>query len=697
MPADEILDNEVDFTRPELYINRYLSLLEFNLRVLSQAEDTELPLLERLKFLLIFSGNMDEFFEIRLAGLQRDILFNQARPEADGMHPSDVLKIIGERCHQAIDRQYNLLNNEMFPALAAENIHFLSREQWNPDQVQWIKTYFRQQVAPVLTPIGLDLAHPFPKLVNKSLNFLVALEGKDAFGRQLGLAVVPAPKSLPRFVALPNELCQDGAENYIFLSSIIHYHASSLFPGMKSSGCYQFRITRNSDLFLDEEKVEDLSAALKGELFARGYGEEVRLEIAENMPDHMKDFLLGKFGLKETQLYRVRGPVNLSRMMSLLDIDRPNLKFTPFKPRLPAPVKRKDNTFEAISQQDILLNHPYESFAPVVNFLRQAAQDPDVVAIKQTLYRSGSKSEIMDLLMEAARNGKEVTVIVELRARFDEASNIEIASRLQEAGVIVVYGIVGYKTHSKMILVVRREGQKLKRYVHLGTGNYHAGNARLYSDYSLITAQDGVTEDVHKIFQELTGMGRAAKLREIHHAPFTLHPKLLGLIERERDNAIAGKPAKVFLKTNSLTEPKIIQALYQASQAGVEVRLIVRGMCCLRPGIKGVSENIEVRSIVGRFLEHTRVYYFHNRDNAEIFCSSADLMERNLFRRVETCFPILDPKLKKRVLKEGLEVFFEDNVQAWILQSDGSYIKVERKEGDEPYLAQDILLEALSK
>ncbi|MBV1920397.1 MAG: polyphosphate kinase 1, partial [Pseudomonadales bacterium] len=515
--------------------------------------------------------------------------------------------------------------------------------------------------------------------------------------RQLGLAVVPAPRSLPRFVALPDELCPEGGENYVFLSSIIHYHASSLFPGMKSSGCYQFRITRNSDLFLDEDKVEDLSAALKGELFSRGYGEEVRLEVADNMPDHMKEFLLGKFGLSQTQLYRVKGPVNLSRMMSLLDIDRPNLKFTPFKPRLPTPVKRKDNVFEAIAAQDVLINHPYESFAPVVNFLRQAAQDPGVVAIKQTLYRSGAKSEIMDSLIDAARNGKEVTVVVELRARFDEASNIEIANRLQEAGAIVVYGIVGYKTHSKMILVVRREGHKLKRYVHLGTGNYHAGNARLYSDYSLLTAQDGITEDVHKIFQELTGMGRAAKLREIHHAPFTLHPKFIYLIERERTHALAGKPAKIYLKANSLTDEQIIKALYEASQAGVEIKLVIRGMCCLRPGIPGVSENIEVRSVVGRFLEHSRVYYFHNNENSELFCASADLMERNLFRRVETCFPILDEKLKKRALKEGLEVFLEDNTQSWILQSDGSYEKTVREEDEEPYHAQDILLEALTK
>lgn len=695
--TSESLEESMDLDNPEFFINRYLSLLEFNLRVLAQADDQSLPLLERFKFLLIFSSNMDEFFEIRLAGLQRDVAYNQARPEADGIHPTEVLKIISERCHEAIERQYKILNEDLLPALEKENIHFLARDQWTADQVRWIKHYFRNQVAPVLTPIGLDLAHPFPRLVNKSLNFLVSLEGKDAFGRQLGLAVLPAPKSLPRFIRLPDDICNGPGEHYVFLSSVIHYHASSLFPGMKATGCYQFRLTRNSDLFLDEEKVDDLSDALKGELFSRRYGEEVRLEVADNMPEDMVNFLLKKFGLTERELFRVNGPVNLTRMMSVIDIERPDLRFTAFKPSLPAPVKRPDNIFSVLQTQDVLLLHPYESFQPVVSFLRQAAKDPNVVAIKQTLYRTGKESEILDTLVEAARNGKEVTAVVELRARFDEASNIEIANRLQEAGAVVVYGIVNYKTHSKMMMVVRREKEGLRRYIHLGTGNYHAGNARLYSDYSLLTANEEVAEDVHKIFQELTGMGRAARLKHLYHSPFTLHSELIRLIEQERENALAGKPAKIRMKCNSLTEKEVIKALYRASQAGVDIKLIVRGMCCLRPGIPGVSENIEVRSIVGRFLEHTRVYHFHNNNRPKTYCSSADLMERNLIRRVEVCFPIIEKTLNRRVQKEGLDIYLKDNCQAWVLNNDGSYTKLTPAEDEERISAQEFLMDTLGK
>ncbi|MCG8315666.1 MAG: polyphosphate kinase 1 [Pseudomonadales bacterium] len=690
-------DNSIDLENPEFYLNRYLSLLEFNLRVLAQAEDTDLPLLERFKFLIIFSSNMDEFFEIRLAGLQKDVAYNQARPEADGIHPTEVLKIISERCHAAIERQYKILNDDLLPALAKENIHFLARDQWNAQQVQWIKHYFRQQVAPVLTPIGLDLAHPFPRLVNKSLNFLVSLEGKDAFGRQLGLAVLPAPKSLPRFIRLPEDICDSPGDQFVFLSSVIHYHASSLFPGMKATGCYQFRLTRNSDLFLDEEKVDDLSDALKGELFSRRYGEEVRLEVADNMPDDMVNFLLKKFGLTDKELYKVNGPVNLIRMMSLIDIERPDLKFTAFKPNLPSPVKRTDNIFDVLHTQDVLLLHPYESFQPVIGMLRQAAKDPNVVAIKQTLYRTGKKSEILDTLVEAARNGKEVTAVVELRARFDEESNIEIANRLQEAGAVVVYGIVNYKTHSKMMMIVRREGEGLRRYIHLGTGNYHAGNARLYSDYSLLTANEEVAEDVHKIFQELTGMGRAARLKQLYHSPFTLHTELIRLIDQESENAANGLPAGIIMKCNSLTEKQVIQALYRASQAGVTINLVVRGMCSLRPNIPGVSENIQVRSIIGRFLEHTRVYHFHNNGDPKTYCSSADLMERNLIRRVETCFPIIEKSLLRRVEKEGLDIYLQDNCQAWTLNNDGSYSKVSPAEGEERISAQEYLMEKLGK
>ncbi|MEE2733087.1 MAG: polyphosphate kinase 1 [Pseudomonadota bacterium] len=691
----EALTPQIDLADSAYYTNRYISLLEFNLRVLAQAEDVTLPLMERLKFLLIFSSNMDEFFEVRLAGLQRDIAFNQARPEADGMHPKDVLRVISDKCHAAIERQYKLLNEDLLPLLAQENIHFIARDSWTAPQVQWIKHYFRQQVAPVLTPIGLDLAHPFPRLVNKSLNFLVTLEGNDAFGRKLGMAVVPAPKSLPRIIRLPDDVCESG-DNFIFLSSIIHYHAGYLFPGMKSTGCYQFRLTRNSDLFLDEEKVEDLSTALRGELYSRRYGEEVRLEVADNMPEELIEFLLNKFGLDQTQLYRVNGPVNLTRMMSVLDVAKPQHEFPSFKPKLPGDLQRSDRMFAAITSGDILLNHPYQSFQPVIYFLKQAARDPDVVAIKQTLYRTGTNSEILDLLVEAARNGKEVTAVVELRARFDEESNLEIAARLQEAGVVVVYGIVGHKTHAKMMLVVRREGSKLKRYVHLGTGNYHAGNARLYSDYSLLTCNEELAEDVHKIFQELTGMGRPAKLRHLYHSPFTLQQELLiQHIQQERDNALNGLPAKIIFKCNSLTDKEIIEELYRASQAGVEIRLIVRGICCLLPGIPGVSENIEVRSIVGRFLEHTRVYYFHRNGDYAIYLASADLMERNLYRRVEISFPIIDEKLRARAYKEGLEIYLKDNCQAWIMNPDGTYTRQQPQEGEERLSAQAYLVEKL--
>ena len=691
----EALEPQIDLGDSAYYTNRHISLLEFNLRVLAQSEDATLPLMERLKFLLIFSSNMDEFFEVRLAGLQRDIAFNQARPEADGMHPKDVLRIISDKCHEAIERQYKLLNDDLLPLLAQENIHFIARDSWTAPQVQWIKHYFRQQVAPVLTPIGLDLAHPFPRLVNKSLNFLVTLEGNDAFGRKLGMAVVPAPKSLPRIIRLPDDVCESG-DNFIFLSSIIHYHAGYLFPGMKSTGCYQFRLTRNSDLFLDEEKVEDLSTALRGELYSRRYGEEVRLEVADNMPEELIEFLLNKFGLDQTQLFKVSGPVNLTRMMSVLDAAKPIHEFPPFKPKLPGDLQRSDRMFAAITSGDILLNHPYQSFQPVIYFLKQAARDPDVVAIKQTLYRTGTNSEILDLLVEAARNGKEVTAVVELRARFDEESNLEIAARLQEAGVVVVYGIVGHKTHAKMMLVVRREGAKLKRYVHLGTGNYHAGNARLYSDYSLLTCNEELAEDVHKIFQELTGMGRPAKLRHLYHSPFTLQQELLVQhIQQERDNALNGLPAKIIFKCNSLTDKAVIEELYRASQAGVEIKLIVRGICCLRPGIPGVSDNIEVRSIVGRFLEHTRVYYFHRNGEYAIYLASADLMERNLYRRVEISFPIIDEKLRARTYKEGLEIYLKDNCQAWIMNSDGTYTRLQPAEGEERISAQAYLIEKL--
>jgi len=674
-----------------LYLNRELSLLDFHLRVLEQAVDPLHPVIERLVFLLIFSRNMDEFFEVRVAGLMQQLSFSDESTTPDGMRPSEVIAKIAETAHAAIDRQYRILNEDVLPALAEANIRFLRREELTPEQAVWVHEYFREQVLPVLTPISLDPAHPFPRLVNKSLNFIVTLEGKDAFGRDIKYAIVPAPRSLPRVVRLPDHLT-GGYEHHVMLSAIIHEHVSELFPGMSATGCHQFRVTRNADLEIDEE-AEDVAKALKGGLSSRRFGRAVRLEVTQHCPEPIVEYLLRRFGLNHTQLYRVNGPVNLARLLS--NFNRPKMRYRPFTPSLPSALNNPEGIFAAIKKQDILLHHPFESFAPVISFLREAASDPQVLAIKQTLYRSGADSDIVHILADAARQGKEVTAIIELRARFDEESNMEVANILQEAGAVVVYGIVGYKTHAKMILVVRREGDKLTRYVHLGTGNYHAGNARMYTDYGLLSANPHLSEDVHKIFQELTGMGKAAKLQKLLHAPFTLHPQLITYIEQEIEFAKAGKGGHVIVKVNALTERQLIDALYHASQAGVKVELIIRSMCCLRPGVKGLSENITVRSIVGRFLEHTRVYYFGNGGEPKVFCASADWMDRNLFSRVEVCFPIDNGHLRRRIIQQGLQNYLEDNQQAWALGSNGEWSRVIPKEGEAPHMAQAILLEKL--
>jgi polyphosphate kinase len=684
--------NSSDFNNPDYYLNRELSLLQFNLRVLEQAMDENHPLMERLNFLLIFSSNMDEFFEIRVAGLKNKLETHTGQPGPDGMLPDELLKAISAITHEAVDRQYRILNDVLLPALREEGVDFLRREDWTEAQIEWVKKYFREQIYPVLTPIALDPSHPFPRLVNKSLNFIVPLDGKDAFGRSTGLAIVPAPRSLPRLIRIPDEISEGGDDNFVFLSSMIHAHVSDLFPGMKATGCYQFRVTRNADMEVDEE-VEDLASALKGQLLSRRYGDEVRLEVADNCPGHLMHYLLEQFELTEEDLYEVNGPVNLARMFT--SVNRPRLHYPPFTPKLAPAVKKNETIFDAIDQGDILLHHPYESFQPVINLLAEAARDPKVLAIKQTLYRTGTKSEILDHLETAARNGKEVTAIVELRARFDEESNIEGARRLQEAGAIVVYGVVGYKTHAKMLLVVRRDGDGIKRYVHLGTGNYHTKTTKLYTDYGLMTCEKSMGQDVHKIFQELTGMGKAARLKQLKHSPFTLHPSVIEWIEFETEQALAGKPARIIAKFNSLTEENIMQALYRASQAGVEIDLIVRGICCLKPGIPGLSENIRVRSIIGRFLEHTRIYHFHHGGDDLVYCSSADWMDRNLFNRVETCFPVNDPVLKAQILEQGLHIYLRDNTRAWELQSDGRYQRAQPQEGEASFIAQQSLLDTL--
>lgn len=685
-------DNETTtLDNPDYYINRELSNLQFNQRVLAQAVDEKHPLLERLKYLLISASNMDEFFEIRVAGLMQRIRFEREMIGPDGMQTSTVLAKISETVHTLVDEQYRILNDVIIPALEAESIRFLKRSQWTASQEQWVENYVEAEVLPLLSPIGLDPAHPFPRLVNKSLNFIVSLEGKDAFGRDLGLALIPAPRSLPRLVALPPELGREG-HDFIFLSSMIHAHAGKLFPGMKVNGCYQFRITRNADLDVDVEGVADLARTLKGELHSRRFGTAVRLEVADNCPTELTDILLRETELDESHLYRVNGPVNLKRLMRLPSIlGRPDLLFPPFTPTIPKGLSRKDNIFDALAKKSYLLLHPYESFSPVVQLLRQAAKDPAVAAIKQTLYRTGNESSVVHALLEAARNGKEVTVVVELRARFDEEENLELASRLQEAGAVVVYGVVDYKTHAKMILIVRREQGELKRYCHLGTGNYHSGNARLYTDYSYLSADPELCEDVHKVFQQLTGMGKTERMSKIFHAPFTLKRQLLKLIDGEIKACNDGLQGHIILKCNGLTEPKVIQALYKASQAGVKVDLIIRGMCALRTGIPGVSDNIRVFSIIGRFLEHTRTYYFANA-STKTYCASADLMERNLNRRVETCFPIDENAMAERVYNE-LMLYINDGEQRWELQSDGSYI---RQTNNEQPAAQTELMNRLS-
>jgi len=673
----------------ETYLNRELSLLEFHKRVLAQAKDVEHPLLERLNFLIIFSRNLDEFFEIRVASLLQQINMSTQVTGPDGMPLAEVLQQISKVVHEAVEEQYKILNYTILPQLQGHGVHYIQHADILEKHKAWIKDYFYSEVQPVVTPISLDPAHPFPRLANKSLNFIVTLEGKDAFGREIDLAIVPAPRSLPRLVKLPHHV-SGSAEHYILLSAIIQEHISDLFPGMKATGCYQFRVTRNADLTVSED-VEDLAVALKGELSARRFGRAVRLEVNKNCPDHIADYLLEQFELEKEHLYFVDGPVNLARFISNFDL--PELRFKPYLQKIPKALYSKKPIFDVLKAGDVLLHHPFDSFAPVIKLLRDAAYDPNVLAIKQTLYRSGADSEIVKILAEAARNGKEVTAVIELRARFDEESNIEVANVLQEAGAVVVYGIVGYKTHAKMILVVRREQDKIKRYVHLGTGNYHATNAKIYTDYGLLTGDDEICEDVHKVFQELTGMGKMAKLKKLFHAPFTLHAQLIDLIQQEIENSKAGKKAHIMIKVNALTEAQLIHALYKASQAGVQVDLIIRSICCLRPQVKGLSENIRVRSIVGRYLEHTRVYYFYNDGDAKLYCASADWMGRNLFSRIETCFPIEDKKLKKLIIEDGLNNYLKDNRRAWELQADGIWTQCQPRPNQAVHIAQRYLMD----
>ncbi len=678
------------------YLNRELGLLAFNRRVLAQAQDERVPLLERLRFLCIVSSNLDEFFEIRVSGLKEQIRARSPIVTTDGKTAQDAFRQVSAEARAMVHEQYQHLNEVILPALAEQGIRFLRRSTWNEAQREWIRDYFQREMVPVLTPIGLDPSHPFPLVLNKSLNFAVELEGKDAFGRSSNAAIVQAPRVLPRVIHLPEELA-DCEYGFVFLSSILHEFVGELFTGMTVLGCYQFRATRNSDLFVDEEEVTNLRTKLQGELPQRHFGNAVRLEVADNCSPAMTEFLLEQFGLGQADLYRVNGPVNLVRLMQVPDwVDRPDMKFQPFVPGMAKGQGKGANIFDSLRKNDILLHHPYQSFAPVIEFLSQAATDPQVVAIKMTVYRTGTDSVLMESLIRAAQNGKEVTVVVELMARFDEEANIGWATKLEQVGAHVVYGVVGYKTHAKALLIVRREEGGLKRYAHLGTGNYHPRTARLYTDFGLMTANEEVTHDVSEVFKQLTGLGKARTLKHLWQAPFTLQPNVVVAIRAEAEAARAGRKGRVVAKMNSLLEPEVIHALYEASQAGVEIDLIVRGVCALRPGVAGLSDNIRVRSIIGRFLEHHRIFYFHADGKESVYLSSADWMERNFFKRIELAFPILDPKLKKRVINEGLKFYLADNQQGWEMNAQGVYQR-RRSSRAKPHSAQSELMSLLGR
>lgn len=657
-----------------LYVNPELSLLRFNDRVLAQAGNPELPLLERLRFVCISRLLLDEFFEVRVAALRQRILHDAATPGPDGMSPRETLIRIRDECVSLVDRQYRIFRHELKPALEAENIRFLDTREWSNRQKKWLYEHFKRELLPVLSPLGLDPVHPFPRLLTKSLNFAVELRGKDAFGREGSMALVRAPRSLPRLIRIPSSYTR-GPNDFVFLSSILQHFMAELFPGMEIVDSHQFRVTRDSELLVDEEEIEDLANALRGELAERGFAKAVRLEVRPSCPESVVKFLMHRFELTNDEVYECDGAVNMSRLLEAIDqIDRPDLKYPVYNPGLPSELSGHPNMFNIIRRRDVLLHHPYQGFTPVLELLRQASTDPNVLAIKQTLYRTGINSQIVNLLVEAAQLGKDVMAVIELRARFDEEANIRLAARLQEAGVQVVYGIVGHKAHAKMLMIVRREPRGIRRYIHLGTGNYHAGTAGLYTDFGLMTANSEIGEDVHRVFQQLSGLGKVLKMTHLLHSPFTLHDALIKRIKRETENARNGLPAAIDAKINALTEPKLIRRLYAASQAGVTVRLCVRGMCCLRPGIPGISENIEVRSILGRFLEHSRVYAFENNGHREVWCSSADWMERNLAQRVEVAFPILDPRAAKRVYEETIESTWHKKTLAWDMQADGSYL-----------------------
>ncbi|MGO3742347.1 polyphosphate kinase 1 [Kerstersia sp.] len=682
-----------------LLMNRELSLLKFNERVLSMADRETTPLLERLRYVCIVNSNLDEFFEIRVSSLKEQQRLTPHLRGDDGLTPDEAFRLVQSRVHELVERQYQLLSEELLPRLEQEGIALLHVDRWTEEQRAWAFDVFLREVMPLLTPIGLDPAHPFPRVYNKSLNFIVSLSGTDAFGRNASIAIVQAPRALPRLIHMPAGI--SGMQHgYVLLTALMRAFVGELFPGLEVKGCYQWRVTRNSDLFVDEEEVTNLRQALQGELSQRNFGAAVRLELDTRAPKDLEIYLQKEFALTAADTYRVSGPVNLSRLMRLCDVaDRPGLLFPAYRAPVPEPFSQRSakpaELFAAIAAGDRLLHHPYQSFQPVIDFLTAAALDPDVVAVKQTIYRTGEDSELMRLLMAAAKAGKEVTVVVELMARFDEQTNINWAAKLEEVGAHVVYGVVGHKTHAKMALVLRRENGQIRRYGHLGTGNYHPRTARLYTDFGLLTANPALCDDMDKVFAQLTGLGARRNLQLLLQSPFNLHERMVSLIRAEARAAAEGQKARIMAKMNALLEPDIIQELYAASQAGVKIDLIVRGACALRSGVPGLSENIRVRSLVGRFLEHSRVFYFYDGGKETVYLSSADWMERNFFRRVELGFPVLERKLKRRVISEAFLMALRDNQLAWQQRPDGDYVRVRGR--GEPYNLHDKLMALLGK
>lgn len=663
---------------PTQFINRELSWLEFNQRVLNEALDSSNPLLERVKFFCIVSSNLDEFFEVRVAGIKQQIESEVVARSIDGLTATEIFHAITKRVRQMTDEQYKCWRNDLRPALARHGIRFLNVAELSGKDRAFVEEYYRSQVRPVLTPLAIDPAHPFPQLLNKSLNMMVQLEMTREGETLKHLAVVQVPRVLPRLVKLPREKTRE----YIFLGQMIGYFLGDLFPGTSILGYWHFRVTRNSELYIDEEEVGNLLKAVENELHNRRKGDAVRLEVEKDTPGPICETLLSHLRLTRDDLYVIDGPINATRLMAIYEGDHsPELRDPPFVAPIAPAFRDQPDMFSVIRERDVLLHHPYENFDSVVQFLERAAECPRVLAIKQTLYRTGGDPRIIGALMNAVRNGKQVTAVVELRARFDEANNIIWAGKLEEAGVHVVWGLVGYKIHAKMTLVVRRDEDIIRRYLHLGTGNYNPNTARLYTDVGLLTARPDLAEDATNLFNLLTGICQFQGARKLLVAPFELHSRMLALIRRETANAKKSMPARIIAKMNSLVDPEIILALYEASQAGVRVDLIVRGICCLRPGIKKLSENITVRSIVDRFLEHSRIFYFENGCQPEVYVGSADWMPRNFFRRIEVVFPVEDGALRDRLINEILAVTLADNCRASILQSNGAYKPAAMKRG----------------